>query len=265
MKMFLLDIMLLSFVACGHAASSSATSVQNTNSDKPKQLTYSIVNTYPHATDHYTQGLMWYEGSLYEGTGEYAKSKLCIMNLDDGKEIKTVSLAPEYFGEGTAILNGKLYQLTWLEQKGFIYNPATLTREGEFTYDGEGWGLTSDSSYLYMSDGSQVIKVINPDGWRTVRQIFVKSGKTYVKSLNELEWIDGRIWANLYGYNRIVVINPTDGNVEAYLDLDKLADTQKQNPQADVLNGIAYDKLSKKIFVTGKNWNKLFEITINTK
>lgn len=260
MKIFALEVLLATVVSC--AGSATPQMAQSAPKVAPTRYEYTVKQTYPHLDNHYTQGLLWLNDALYESTGEYGKSGLFVMNLEEGTPLKSVNLDRQYFGEGLAELGGSLYQLTWLENTGFVYDAATLAPKGTFAYDGEGWGLTSDGKYLYMSDGSQIIKVIDPEGWKTVRNIYVKFGQGYQKSINELEWIDGKIWANLYGYNRIIVINPDNGNTEGYIDLDKLSQTQTRNARADVLNGIAYDKASGRIFVTGKNWDKLFVIEI---
>ncbi len=256
-------------VACGASSATkkgAETASEGTSSTAsavagPKRLSYSIEATYPHPTDHYTQGLLWNDGLLYESTGEYGHSGVFISTLD-GKVKRTTSLGRQYFGEGIALMGGRLYMLTWLEQQGFIFDGESLAPRGEFNYYGEGWGLTSDGQVLYMSDGTHIIRILDAATLAVKGRIDVRWGKRAVRMLNELEWIDGHIWANVYGTNRIVIINPADGQVESYLDLDELELTQSANPVRDVLNGIAYDAASGRVWVTGKNWDKIFEIKI---
>jgi glutamine cyclotransferase len=243
------------------AKSATRAAVEQNVAPSPKSWGYSVVATYPHPTSHYTQGLLWSDGRIIEGTGQYGASGLYIYE-PGGKIERSARLGSEYFGEGITLHEGKLYQLTWLEKRGFVYDPATLSPTGSFSYYGEGWGLTSDGEHIYMSDGTHIIRVLDPATFEVSARIHVRFGRRSTQMLNELEWIDGRIWANLYGYNRIVVINPADGQIEAYIDLDELELTQSENPVRDVLNGIAYDAATGRIFVTGKNWDKIFEIKI---
>ncbi len=271
MRMSFCVIFALMMMACGGttarksgAESVAVVSTVEVSAQSPKRLEYSVVATYPHQTDHYTQGLLWHDGKLYESTGQYGMSGVYVKTLE-GRIEREMSLDRKYFGEGIAMLDDKLYLLTWLENTGFVLNGATLAPQGEFSYSGEGWGITSDSTKLYMSDGTHIIRVLDPATLKTTGRIHVRFGQRSTPMLNELEWIDGRIWANLYGYNRIVIINPTNGQIEAYLDLDELEQTQINNLRRDVLNGIAYDAASGRIFVTGKNWDKIFEIKIQTK
>lgn len=266
MRMSFCVIFAVLMIACGASttrkrdAEQQPTRTQNTTTT-PVKWNYSVVRTLPHPTDHYTQGLLWHDGHIYESIGQYGQSAVHIMTLE-GESLRSVALGEQYFGEGLTLHNGQLYQLTWLEHTGFVYDPTTLSPTARWEYSGEGWGLTSDSTNIYMSDGSHILRVLDPATLQTSKRIYVRFGNRYVRDLNELEWIDGRIWANLYGYNRIVVINPSDGRVEAYIDLDELVKTQQDNPRRDVLNGIAWDAATGRIFVTGKNWDKLFEIKI---
>lgn len=268
MRMCFCVILVALVISCGStpARKTDATATDSKPAAKavtttPVRWDYTVEKVWPHPTDHYTQGLLWWNGHLYESIGQYGKSALHRMTLD-GRSERCVTLGDQYFGEGLALHDGKLYQLTWLERTGFVYDPATLSPTARWEYGGEGWGLTSDGSKLYMSDGTHILRVLDPATLQTTARLYVRFGNRYVRDLNELEWIDGRIWANLYGYNRIVVINPDNGHVEAYLDLDELVKTQKDNPQLDVLNGIAWDAATGRIFVTGKNWDKLFEIKL---
>lgn len=230
---------------------------------------YRIVKSYPHDTGSYTQGLFWHEGFLYESTGEYGRSAMMKTVPETGKAIMRTSLDSNYFGEGAALLDGMIYQLTWLEGTLFVYDAATLTRKATMSYSGEGWGLTTDGEKLYMSDGSANISVRDPATFRTERIISVRNGGTPVEEINELEWIDGKIWANLYVSDyrkmtspKIVVIDPATGNVEKIIDFTGIYTQLKVTGRTDVMNGIAHDPATGRIFVTGKNWDKLFEIEI---
>ena len=219
-----------------------------------------IAKIYPHSTTAYTQGLEFHDGFLYESSGEYGKSYIHRMIFPAMKSEKRVSLEPQYFGEGLTVLNDKLYLLTWESQKGFIYDAATLKREKEFDYATEGWGLTNDGKRLYMSDGSEYIYLLDPETLKTTGRIQVYSSEGPVRLLNELEWIEGEIWANVYGYDLIVRIDPETGAVTGTIDASGLLEPSDISRETDVLNGIAHS--DGKIYLTGKNWNKLFEAKI---
>lgn len=231
----------------------------------PKILSYTIVNTYEHDLTSYTQGLEFYNGILYESTGQRGESKVRKINYKTGNVTQNSTLEPQYFGEGLTIFNNKVYQLTWQEKTGFIYNTETLQREKTFTYfkDMEGWGLTHNDKYLIMSDGSNTIYFLDPATQKLVRSINVYTDTSKIDQINELEWIDGKIWANIYQKDAIAIINPENGAVEAVIDLSELKTKVKQHEKIDVLNGIAYNPATKTVFVTGKNWDKLFELKVN--
>lgn len=231
----------------------------------PKVLTYSIVNTYPHDIHAYTQGLEFHNGVLYEGTGQYGESTLRKLDYKTGKIDLKLDLEPRYFGEGITFLNGKIYQITWKENTAFVYDAATMKKEKEvpFYKSMEGWGLTNDGKNLYMTDSSERIHVLDPNSFQQIDFINVYSGKMKIDAVNELEWVDGKIYGNIYQKDFIVVINPKTGDVEAMLDLSDLKKKITLLPDTDVLNGIAYNPMTKTFFVTGKNWDKLFEIRIN--
>jgi glutamine cyclotransferase len=233
-------------------------------SDKePKRLGYQIVNTYPHDKEAYTQGLFYYNGFLVESTGQQGQSSLRKVELKTGKILKSSNLERKYFGEGCALINGKIYQLTWTSRKGFIYDAETFSQIGTFDYPTQGWGLTTLSNHLVMSDGSNVLYFLEPENFSEVKRIEVYDNKGPVLQLNELEYIDGRIWANVYQTDKIVVIDPETGSVENEIDLSGLLKAADKHPNIDVLNGIAWDKENSRIFLTGKNWPKLFEIKVN--
>ncbi len=224
--------------------------------------TYKIEATYPHDTQSYTQGLIFHNGRLLEGTGQLGESRLLEVDLHSGKPTEIAHLAASHFGEGITILGDTLYQLTWITNRLFLYDVTSGKKIGEKVYSGEGWGLTTDGEKLYMSDGSSVLTVRNPQTFGIERKILVTCNGEPLEYLNELEWIEGKIWANVYTLNQIVIVNPDSGVVEGVIDLTGLLSEDDITPSTDVLNGIAYDPATKRIFVTGKYWNKLFEIKI---
>jgi glutamine cyclotransferase len=228
---------------------------------KPKLLQYTIINTYPHDTVSFTEGLEFYKDTLYESTGQKGSSFFRKYDYKTGKIYKQVDLDSKYFGEGITFINDKLYQLTWQEKTGFIYNANTLKLEKTFAYDKdiEGWGMTNDGKYIYQTDKTEKIWKMDPETQKMIDYINVYSGDSKIKSINELEWINGKIYTNVWQKDAIAVVNPTNGAVEGILDLSGLRKFVK-NETAEVLNGIAYNPKTKTIFVTGKNWDKLFEI-----
>lgn len=229
---------------------------------KPVLYSYRVLNTYPHDRTAYTQGLYWHDGYLYEGTGQEGRSSLRKVDLPTGEVLQKKELDKEFFGEGIALLNGKIYQLTWQHNRGFIYDATTFKQVGEFGYSGEGWGIATDGKLLYMSDGSERIYVIDPDGFRRIRTLEIYTDQGKVNYLNEMEWIGGELWANVYMTDKIVRIDPVTGVVKGIIDMSGLLKSSDTDVNTDVLNGIAYDPSGKRIFVTGKNWNKLFEIEL---
>ncbi len=240
------------------AAGNSAYRPQGT----PASYAYAIVNTYPHSERDYTQGLLIHDSILYEGTGTYGGSKLRSTDLRTGRVIAETALPRNMFGEGIALLGDKIYQLTWQEERVLVYDARSLKKTGEMRYAGEGWGLTSDGEKLYMSDGSDNIYVMDPASFSRTKTVRVRLGGSPVRFLNELEWIDGKIWANVYTSDQIVIIDPQSGDVSGVIDMRGLLGPSDITPDTDVLNGIAYDSLGGKILVTGKNWNKMFEIEL---
>jgi glutamine cyclotransferase len=226
------------------------------------KLGYQVVNIWPHDQGAFTQGLAFLDGKLLESTGQEGRSSLRSVELETGKVLKKADVPIPYFAEGLALLNNKIYQLTWQHQVGFIYDPQTFRKTGEFTYSGEGWGLTTDGRSLILSDGSNRLRFIDPDSFRVVKTIAVLDGKTPINELNELEYVNGEIYANVWHDDRIAVIDPQTGLVTAWVDLTGLLQPgDVQDPEA-VLNGIAYDQKSNRLFVTGKLWPRLFEIKI---
>ncbi|WP_348799965.1 glutaminyl-peptide cyclotransferase [Flavobacterium adhaerens] len=230
----------------------------------PKLLKYKIINTYPHDTASFTEGLEFYEDVLFESTGQKGDSYFRQIDYKTGKVIKQVDLSNEYFGEGITFINGKIFQLTWQEKTGFIYDAKTFKLEKTFTYDKdiEGWGMTNDGKYIYHSDGTEKIWKMDPNNQKLIDYINVYSGESKIKAVNELELINGKFFANIFEKDAIAIINPNSGAVEAILDMSGLRKLINVNP-TDVLNGIAYNPKTKTIFITGKNWDKIFEITIS--
>jgi len=230
---------------------------------KPDIMTYEIIKEYNHDQKAYTQGLEFYKNSLYESTGLNGKSSLRKVDLNNGEILKVLNLNYEYFAEGLTILNDKIYQLTWKNRIGFIYD-LDFNKIGSFNYNKsiEGWGLTNDGEYIYKSDGTSKIWRLNPDTLEEIDFIDVMTDKSRIRNINELEYIDGKIYANTYQQNRdvIIVVNPKNGAVESVIDFSGIRNRVLNTPETDVMNGIA--EINGRLFVTGKNWNKLFEVKV---
>ena len=235
-------------------------------SKAPKLFTYEVINTYPHDITAYTQGLEFDGDLLYESTGLNGKSSLRTIDYRNGEILKNKPLDKSFFGEGLTILENRIIQLTWKSQKGFVYDKTSLNIEKSFPYQEskEGWGLCNDGNKLYKSDGSERIWQINSNNFIEENSIQVMTNKLAIKNLNELEWVDGKIFANTYQFQKdvVVIINPENGAVEGVVDFSGLKEKTNQHPQLNVFNGIAYHKKRKTFFVTGKNWDKLFEVKI---
>lgn len=225
----------------------------------PEKLSIKEVASFPHRIKSYTQGLEFYNGNLYEGTGQYKESLIAKVDLNTGELIKSIDLNKEYFGEGITFFNDKLYQITWQKRKCIIRDPETLEQIGnEMEYFGEGWGLTHDSTHLIMSNGSNEITFRNPETLVEEKSIKVVDNEQEINNLNELEYINGYIYANVYQTPYIVKIDPSSGKVLAHIDATDL--DLKKNLNADVLNGIAYNPKTGKTYLTGKYWDKLYEV-----
>lgn len=220
-----------------------------------------IVAEYPHDPGAFTQGLVFHGGFLYEGTGLNGSSSLRKVDLKTGKVLQTTRLADRYFGEGIAILRGKIYQLTWRSRTGFVYDLDGFKQNDAFSYDTEGWGLTTDGRFLIMSDGTDTLQFLHPRTFKIARTLRVRDGGRPVELLNELEYVRGEIFANVLGSDYIACISPRNGAVTRWIDLRKLRE-RFGGEGADVLNGIAYDRDGDRLFVTGKKWPVLFEIRI---
>ncbi|MFI3267678.1 MAG: glutaminyl-peptide cyclotransferase [Rikenellaceae bacterium] len=229
----------------------------------PTEYSIDVKATLPHPTDSYTQGLEFYNNYLYESSGEYDVSYIEYKEFPSMKSVKRNYLDPKYFAEGLTFLNDKLYLLTWQENKAFRLNPTTLEIEKEFSYPTEGWGLTTDGEKLYLSDGTDKIYKVSPETFEFEGYIEVITSDGSVSNINEMEWINGDIWANVYGYNVILIINPNNGEVKGIIRASQLLAPSDITNTTDVLNGIAYDKQNNKIYITGKNWPKMFEIELN--
>lgn len=248
-------------IACGGNGSGSNDRLNRQAPEaQPAQYTYRVKASYPHPTDAYTQGLQYADGLLWEGTGQYGQSVVRKTDLETGCSKTVARLPRSEFGEGIALLDGKLYQLTWHANTCHVYDAATMEKLREFRYPGEGWGLTTDGEKLYMTDGSAKIYTVDPATFRRERRTTVTCQGQPVDYLNELEWIDGKLWANVYTTDRIVIIDPATGKVEGIVDLEGILPPAERGPETDVLNGIAYDAERRRIFVTGKNWSRIFEI-----
>lgn len=229
-------------------------------SAKVERYKIEVVKAYPHDTGSYTQGLFWHDGSLYESTGLNGKSTFRKVDLQSGKALTKLPFNRKYFVEGSVILGDKLYILTWTNKVIFIYDANTLEYLSTYSYPREGWGLTTDGKSLISSDGSSRIYFLTPE-LKFERSINVTLNGRAVRYLNELEWIDGRIWANVYTTDTIVIINPDTGIVEAMVDCEGLLPERLRTSDTDVLNGIAVDSEGR-IFLTGKNWPELYEVKL---
>lgn len=231
---------------------------------KPVIYTYEIVNIYPHDINAYTQGMDFYKGTLYESTGQRGASSLRKVDYKTGEVLKKINLENRYFGEGIAVLNDKIYMLTWQSGKGFVYDVNTFEKLKTFEYDKskEGWGLTTDGKVLYKSDGTEKIWILDPETLEEKRFVQTVTNHGITTKLNELEWVEGKIYANTYLKDGVVIINPKNGAIEGLIDFRGLREKVTPHPKLDVLNGIAYNSKTKKLYVTGKNWDKLFEVKI---
>ena len=225
------------------------------------QWGYQVVKTYPHDREAFTQGLQFKDGFLYEGTGLQGRSSLRKVKLETGVVLQKLSLPGQYFGEGISIIGDRIVQLTWQSEVGFVWGLKDFKLQRQFTYKGEGWGLTTDGKNLYFSDGTDEIRVLDGNSLAELRRIKVRENGRPVRDLNELEWVEGEILANVWQTDRIVKVNPLDGRVTGSVDLSGLL-SMGERVGTDVMNGIAYDAVGKRLFVTGKLWPKVFEIKL---
>jgi glutamine cyclotransferase len=227
---------------------------------EPEIWILNVVKSYPHNETNFTQGLEFNEGKLYEGTGQRGQSFVAQVDLSTGNVITQMGLDANYFGEGITIFKDKLYQLTWQEKKCFVYDKKTLQLVKDFDYNGEGWGLCNDGKSLIMSDGTERLTFRNPETFAIEKVVDVYSNKGPVTAINELEYVDGKIYANIWMTNKVIVIEPENGKVVAVMDGLELM--KQGRAGGDVMNGIAYNPLTQTFFMTGKNWSKLFEVKI---
>ncbi|WP_309612875.1 glutaminyl-peptide cyclotransferase [Flavobacterium sp.] len=243
---------------------STKTRVEVASGIVPKLLKYTVVNTYNHDVNAFTEGFEFFRDTLIESTGQNGKSYFAKIDYKTGKVYKKVDIDQQYFGEGITVINNKIYQLTWQNETGFIYDVNTLKKLKTFTFDKkvEGWGMTNDGKNIYHSDGTEKIWTMDPETQKLTDFINVYTNDSKIKAVNELEWINGKIYGNIWQKDAIAIINPQTGAVEGVLNLTALK-AKITNSGADVLNGIAYNKKTNTIFVTGKNWNKTFELKVS--
>ncbi len=252
----------------GTKASGSASAGQDAAGSKPAVPRvpvvdgYTIVNTFTHDASSFTQGLVYDGGRLLESQGQYGESSLRLVELESGKVLKKLPLEARYFAEGCAVLGGLVYQLTWREGVVFVYDARELRSVGSFQLAGEGWGLTTDGTQLILSDGSDTLRFVDPKSQQVVRRVAVRFAGRPLLQLNELEWVEGEVWANVWHSEFIARIDPKTGEVLGTIDLRGLLPAAERRDPESVLNGIAYDAAKKRIFVTGKRWPKLFEIRV---
>ena len=231
-------------------------------SELGKQVGYEIVKTYPHDADCYTQGLVYEAGTLYESCGLYGQSRLRVVKLESGKSIREIDIPEQYFAEGLVLLDDVLTMLTWQEGTAFFYDPSKLKELGSFNYSTEGWGLTTDGQSLIMSDGSNTLYWLDPKTGLVVKELHVTLDGHPMQNLNELEFVNGEILANVYLTDLIFRIDPESGEVLSQIDLSGLMPEGNKSNPGEVLNGIAWDKEAGRLFVTGKHWDKLYEIKL---
>lgn len=290
MRFYLLFFFISLTMACNEAANKTNASaniaIKNANvaavnaapktaADIVPVYTYEIVKSYPHDGQAFTQGLVFRDGILYESTGEYGQSTLRKVELITGKVLQKRDIAEDFFAEGMTVLGDKIYQITWREKTAFIYDVNDLKLLKEMRYQGDGWGLTHDGANLIMSDGTHVIRFINPETFQTVRTVAVlRENGQPLANLNELEYVKGEIWANIWHSeetdvlgkpNYIARIDPNSGKIVGWIDLSSISPEDVKRNEENTLNGIAYDEASDRLFVTGKNWKRLFEIKIKPK
>lgn len=245
----------------GHKGQNETTNA----SSEIRTYSFEVVGSWPHDPKAFTQGLIFRDEVLYESTGLYGASSLRKVELKTGKILQKVDVPHQYFAEGLTAFRGRMFQLTWQSGKGFIYDTKSLKLRGEFAYDGEGWGITHDDEFLIMSDGTHRLRFLDPADFQVKKVVSVyHDGKPLMK-LNELEFVKGEVYANIWQTDYIVRIDPRSGEVLGWIDLTGLLPLKERHGDTDVLNGIAYDEDSNRLFVTGKQWSKIFEITLKRK
>jgi glutamine cyclotransferase len=256
-------VLVLSLAALGCQGNPSARQPGKIYGKEPTPTySYEVVHVWPHDANAFTQGLVFHDGKLLESTGEVGHSSLRRVEIETGKVLQKIDVPAPFFAEGITLLKGKIYQLTWQHQIGFIYDGWTFDKIGEFKYQGEGWGLTTDGQSLILSDGSNQIRFLDPDSFQVRKTIAVLDGSAPVNEINELEYVKGEIYANIWHDNRIARIDPQTGCVVGWIKLAGLLKPGEVEDEEAVLNGIAYDEAGDRLFVTGKLWPKLFEIRV---
>ncbi len=224
---------------------------------------FKLIASYPHDPAAFTQGLVFADGEFYESTGLNGESSLRRVEIATGKVLQQIKVPAEYFAEGLALVGNELLQLTWQHQRGFVYDRKTFAQKRTFSYPNEGWGIAYDAAGgLVMSDGSDTLTFLDPKTFTPSKTLRVRDAGQAIGQLNELEWIDGEIWANVWMTDRVARISPNTGEVKAWLDLSKLWPREQRQPPADVLNGIAYDRATRRIYVTGKKWPRVYQIAL---
>lgn len=224
---------------------------------------YEVMAAYPHDPTAFCQGLVVHNGILYEGTGQYGRSSLREVDLETGRVMKQFPLDRQFFGEGITLFGDSIYQLTWKSRRAFVFDRDTLEYRKTLQYRGEGWGLTNDGTHLIMSDGSATLRFLDPQSFQEVRRITVREGRRRIERLNELEYVNGEIFANIWYSDSIARISPKDGRILGWIDLRSLWPRSQRPDREDVLNGIAYEPSTGRLFVTGKNWPRLYHIRLN--
>jgi len=262
-----MPLFLLLFLSLANA---TCQPTSTTSGDKGSKQTvpvygYEVVHVFPHDRNAFTQGLVFSGGNFLESTGEAGHSSLRRVTPESGTAVQKVDVPRPYFAEGLTLLKGKIYQLTWQHQLGFVYDALTFEKTGEFKYSGEGWGLATDGQSLILSDGTNRIRFLDPDNFQVTKTIAVLDGHAAVQEINELEYVQGEIYANIWHADRIARIDPKTGQVVGWINLAGLLARDEVNDEEAVLNGIAYDEGSGRLFVTGKLWPKLFEIRLKAK
>jgi glutamine cyclotransferase len=257
-------IILLVLLAAAGFTATLLGAAENTTGAAIPTYGYEVINTYPHDREAFTQGLEYDDGMLYEGTGLYGRSQLRTVDLETGRALRQFSLPDWYFGEGITIFGDRLIQLTWQSYTGLVYEKDNLSSLGSFSYTTEGWGITSDGRRLIMSDGTDTLYILDPYTFQVTGTVKVKSNGQPLNGLNELEYVKGEVYANIFPTNRIAIISPENGQVRAWINMEGLLSPQESR-NADVLNGIAYYPKDDDLLVTGKLWPNLFEIKVVTK
>src|SRR5262249_48295579 len=264
LKLFLSVIFSLIIISC-----KTSEAQQQTDFTAPARVptfTYEILKSFPHDPNAFTQGLLYHQGVFYESTGLNGQSSLRKVEVETGKVLQIVPVPPQFFAEGLALFNGRLLQLTWQNHRGFIYDLNSFNLINTFDYTDEGWGLTHDGRSLIMTDGSNRIRYLDPDNFQVQRTLNVQENGRPIDRLNELEYIKGEIYANIWQTDRVARIDPRTGHVNAWIDLaGLLSPADREGHNADVLNGIAYDESGDRLFVTGKLWPKLYEIKLKAR